>query len=339
MTVFKSIDSYIKYHQSNIGKFKSILTIGTGGTSSLNSEKFDLIINHHEVNRSRKISSGIRKLNEQLNVGGVLIGCVQTHKQMRESSLANKIPIIRTLYTLFGFIFHRIFPKIKGLKNVYYFITRGKNRRLTKAEVLGRIVCYGFEIIDFQDNIEGKLFFVVKKIKLVQTNQKSSYGPLYKMPRIGKNGEMIHVYKFRTMHPYSEYLQDFVLKQNGYSETGKPANDFRLTSWGKVLRKYWIDELPQLINVFRGDMKIVGVRPVSLRYFEDIPPRIQNLRMGQKPGCIPPYVAFNKRSAKEDVLFAEEIYLRLSKIHKTRVDTSLMYMAVKNIIFKGVRSA
>ena len=48
------------------------------------------------------------------------------------------------------------------------------------------------------------------------------------------------------MHPYSEYLQDYILKLNGYSETGKPANDFRLVPYGKFLRRYWIDELPQL---------------------------------------------------------------------------------------------
>ena len=145
------------------------------------------------------------------------------------------------------------------------------------------------------------------------------------------------------MHPYSEYLQDYLLKQNGYdAETGKPARDFRLASWGKVLRKYWLDEIPQLINVFKGDMKLVGVRPVSKRYFQDIPPHLQSLRLTQKPGCIPPYVAFNTKKSKEDVLEAEEKYLMLSK-NKDNTDNkihrSLMYKAVINIVFKGIRSA
>ena len=48
------------------------------------------------------------------------------------------------------------------------------------------------------------------------------------------------------------------------------------------------------INLFKGDLKLVGCRPVSERYFEDIPKEIQELRLTQKPGCIPPYVALNR---------------------------------------------
>ncbi len=58
-----------------------------------------------------------------------------------------------------------------------------------------------------------------------------SYGPMFAMNRLGKNGKIFKVYKLRTMHPYSEYLQDYVLKVNGYSETGKPAEDFRIPKW------------------------------------------------------------------------------------------------------------
>ncbi|MFT5820016.1 MAG: lipopolysaccharide/colanic/teichoic acid biosynthesis glycosyltransferase [Crocinitomix sp.] len=226
-----------------------------------------------------------------------------------------------------------------GLKIIYSCLTREKNRRLTKAEVLGRFVCHGFELVHVENNIDGFLYFVVKKVSEGVKGQMSSYGPVYKMPRIGKNGKLIHVYKFRTMHPYSEYLQDYILRNNGYGPNGKPANDFRLTSWGKVMRKYWLDEIPQLLNVIKGDMKLLGVRPVSKRYFEDIPAHIQDLRSTQKPGCISPYVALNKPNAKDDVLFAEEIYLRFSKRKKHGADSSLMYLAVKNILFKGIRSA
>jgi len=72
---------------------------------------------------------------------------------------------------------------------------------------------------------------------------------------------MIGVYKFRTMHPYSEFLQDYMIRRNGYNKKGKPANDYRVTRWGSFMRKLWLDEVPQLINVFRGEMKLVGLRP------------------------------------------------------------------------------
>lgn len=334
----EAAESLIKYHTYSFEDKKLEIKEGVPHKFEPN-EVFNVIVDNNRINRSQKISGRLREINNHLLLEGVFIGCVQTHQQMREARFIRKIPVLRSIYNFIEFVFHRIFPKMKGFKNVYYFLTGGKNRRVTKAEILGRLVCHGFELIDVVDDIDGRLYFVGKKIENVSVSQKSSYGPLYKMPRIGKDGKLIHVFKFRTMHPYSEHLQDYVLKQNGYSSTGKPANDFRLTSWGKVLRKYWIDEIPQLINVVRGDMKIMGVRPVSQRYFEDIPQRIQNLRYTQKPGCIPPYVAFNKKSAKDDVLAAEEMYLRLCKNKAAKVDGWLIYLAIKNILFKGMRSA
>ena len=68
------------------------------------------------------------------------------------------------------------------------------------------------------------------------------------------------------MHPYAEYLQKFVYEKFSLQEGGKFNNDFRVASWGKVFRKLWIDELPMIINFFKGDLKLVGVRPLSNHY-------------------------------------------------------------------------
>ena len=67
--------------------------------------------------------------------------------------------------------------------------------------------------------------------------------------KVGKDGVIINVYKFRTMHPYSEYLQSYIYEQNKLQEGGKFANDFRVTTLGKCMRKLWIDELPMFINL------------------------------------------------------------------------------------------
>ena len=82
------------------------------------------------------------------------------------------------------------------------------------------------------------------------------------------------------------------------------------------MRKYWLDELPQLINFFKGDLKLIGIRPVSERYFEDIPKEMQKLRLTQKPGCIPPYVSLNRSGNVMSVLQAEREYLE-EKITKS----------------------
>ena len=108
---------------------------------------------------------------------------------------------------------------------------------------------------------------------------------------VGKEGKIFKVYKLRTMHPYSEYIQDYVYKLHDLQDGGKFKNDFRITSWGAVCRKIWLDELPMLINFLRGDMKLVGVRPLSKQYFELYKKEVQERRIKYKPGLIPPFYA------------------------------------------------
>ena len=66
-------------------------------------------------------------------------------------------------------------------------------------------------------------------------------------------------------------------------------NDYRITFYGKFIRKYWIDELPMIINWFKRDLKIVGVRPLSEDYYSRYPADLQELRIKTKPGLVPPY--------------------------------------------------
>lgn len=317
----------------------SLIVSTTNYFNIVNSKKSTSnIINISKINNVRYINKFLHIINEKLPIDGHYIGCVETFTARKNRKKINKIPFIRSIYFLFEFIFLRVFPKVYGLKKIYFFVTRGRNRLLSKAEILGRLVSSGFEIEEY-DSFNNLLFFVVKKIKKPDTEITPSYGPLYRMPRMGKNGKIIGVYKFRTMHPYAEFLHDFILKRNGYSETGKPADDFRLTPWGKFFRRYWIDELPQLINLFIGDLKIVGVRPISKRYFQDIPEDIQKMRVKHKPGCIPPYVALNRKSSVEEVLEAERQYMIEKNKNPYFTDTKYFFKAIFNIVFKRKRSA
>jgi exopolysaccharide biosynthesis polyprenyl glycosylphosphotransferase len=90
-----------------------------------------------------------------------------------------------------------------------------------------------------------------------------SEGPiLYKAARIGRKGRMFTCYKFRTMVVNAEKLKQELLEQN--QRDGilfKMKNDPRITRVGERLRKYSLDELPQLFNVLIGDMSLVGPRP------------------------------------------------------------------------------
>ena len=270
--------------------------------------RIENIIILNKINNFRQINKHLEEVNGKLANGGFLMGCFETFNARSQRQYINNIPILNKIYSGFDFIFNRVFPKLPFFKKIYFHVTKGKNRLLSKAEALGRLVSCGFDIIDYK-MIDGIHYFSAMKIKEPAFDMNPSYGPLFKMKRVGKNGKIIGVYKFRTMHPYSEYLQDYVLKLNGYAKTGKPANDFRLVPYAKLIRRFWLDEIPQLINLFKGELKLVGCRPVSQRYFQDIPKELQDLRLKQKPGCIPPYVALNHISTVDGVLQAEKEYL------------------------------
>ncbi len=92
-----------------------------------------------------------------------------------------------------------------------------------------------------------------------------SKGPVFFVhKRIGKNGKEIGMYKFRTMVPNAEELiKSFTPEQmKEFKENFKLENDPRITKVGKILRKTSLDELPQLINILKGELSIIGPRPV-----------------------------------------------------------------------------
>lgn len=88
--------------------------------------------------------------------------------------------------------------------------------------------------------------------------------PIFKHKRIGKNGMLFDVYKFQTMMDNSEEIFKTIPKnlKRKYYENYKLDNDPRVTKIGKILRRLSLDELPQLINVLKGEMSLIGPRPV-----------------------------------------------------------------------------
>jgi lipopolysaccharide/colanic/teichoic acid biosynthesis glycosyltransferase len=195
----------------------------------------------------------------------------------------------------------------------------------------------GFNIVNLA-SVDDVVYFAAVKEGVPHTENKFFYSPIFKMNRIGKNGKEIKVYKLRTMYPYAEYLQDYIVKLNGYSKIGKPANDFRLPVWGNIFRKYWIDEVPQLLNVFKGEMRLVGARPLSKKVYNDYPTDIKALRNKYKPGCIPPYVSLMMQSMEKSIE-AERIYLKDKEIHPITTDFKYFFNAIYNILSRKIRSS
>ena len=88
----------------------------------------------------------------------------------------------------------------------------------------------------------------------------------YTQKRIGKKGKIIHIFKFRSMIPNADEKLKELLKEPKYKEEWdkyqKLEKDPRITKIGKILRKTSLDEFPQFINVLRGDMSLIGPRPL-----------------------------------------------------------------------------
>jgi lipopolysaccharide/colanic/teichoic acid biosynthesis glycosyltransferase len=333
--IYKFIETEIDTLPKNIytvSKFKEF--------NKVEFQNFNICFIEQKLNYVSQLNENLLQLNKNINYDQYIIGCAETFVARRNrNKIISKIIVINKIVKLFDFTLNRVIPKIWGFKQFYFLFTKNQNRILSKAEILGRLIYCDFEIVKIS-SINNILYFIIKKTnKPIKFSTKPSYGPFFKMERVGKNGRIIGVYKFRTMHPYAEYLQNLIINQNGYSQTGKPANDFRITPWGRFFRKYWLDELPQIINLLKGEMKLIGVRPVSKRYFEDIPTEIQKLRIKQKPGCIPPYVFLNKKNDKESVLEAEKIYLLEKEKNPYTTDIKSFFKALWNIIFKQKRSA
>lgn len=141
------------------------------------------------------------------------------------------------------------------------------------------------------------------------------------------------------MYSYSEYLQAYIYQLNSLQEGGKFKNDTRLNAAGKWMRKYWIDEIPMLVNLFRGDMKLVGVRPLSQHYYSLYSTELQRKRIRFKPGLLPPFYA-DLPNTLEEIEVSEMRYLKSCEqkgIFKT--DFIYFFKICRSILFRKARSA
>ena len=301
--------------------------------------RYEVIINLKRINDIQYINKFFEAVNSKLNYGGLFIDWVETYSQ-RKSRILKKYPwgLNYIIYTL-DFILKRVFPKLNLTKKIYFFFTRGQNRVLSKAETFGRLYSCGFEIVE-ERFIHNRLFFIFRKVRDPLYDYHPTYGPIVKLQRIGKNGQIIGVFKMRTMHAYSEYLQDYMYKKNNLEEGGKFRNDFRVTTLGKIFRILWIDELPMLMNVlFLRNMKIVGVRPLSKHYFSLYSEELQQKRIKWKPGLIPPYYAQNPTPKTLDEIQENEMkYLAEYEKNPFLTDFKYFFRAFHNILFHRARS-
>ncbi|HFU7057826.1 TPA: sugar transferase [Bacillus cereus] len=153
----------------------------------------------------------------------------------------------------------------------------------------------------------------------------------FKQMRVGKDGDKFHMYKFRSMVTDAEEKLNELLKYNEASGAMfKIKEDPRITRIGKFIRKTSIDELPQLINVLKGDMSLVGPRPPLLREVEEYT-NYDKQRLLVTPGC----TGIWQVSGRNNLGFKEMVELDLQYIQNRslKYDCLIILKTIK-IMFK-----
>ena len=333
----KDVVGLIKKHTGTInGTSHVAATTSLFNIEKLPAGKYEHIINLKRINDIRRINKFFESVNSKLPEGGIVIGNVETYVN-RKARILKKyfFPLNWLIYTL-DVIYTRVFPKLPVTKKIYFCITKGRNRVLSKAETFGRLYSCGFEIIE-EKLVGDSLYFVGRKVKEPAFDNQPTYGPFIKLKRHGKGNKMIKVYKLRTMHAYSEYLQDYIYRNNNLQEGGKFKDDFRITTEGKLFRKFWLDEIPMILNLLKGDMKLVGVRPLSSHYFNLYSDELKEKRTKYKPGLIPPFYADMPKTF-EEIMDSEMRYLEEYEKNPLKTDFKYFVKAWQNILFHQARS-
>ena len=127
--------------------------------------------------------------------------------------------------------------------------------------------------------------------------------------RVGKNGKLFNVYKFKSMYNDSRKLEDILTKEE-YEEfklKHKIEDDPRITPFGKFLRKSSLDELPQLFNILKGDMSLIGPRPITLIELEEYNEN-KDFLLKVRPGLTGYWTTHGRSNIENDIRMKMELY-------------------------------
>jgi lipopolysaccharide/colanic/teichoic acid biosynthesis glycosyltransferase len=299
---------------------------------------YETIVNFMPLNQIRGVNKLFTTVNDKLPDNGIWVCCYEPQSVTKRNILSRYPAVFGWMYYMAFFCYKRVLPKLLMTSRLYFDITEGKNRVLSKAEVLGRLCYCGFDIID--ERKKGDLCYVIAQRKFrPEITGRRLYGILLKLNRVGKNGKLFKVYKFRTMHPYSEFLQAYIYERYSLQEGGKFNHDIRVTTLGRIMRRYWMDELPMVVNLIKGDMKLVGVRPISQHYYSLYCTELQEQRVRHKPGLLPPFYADMPKTLDE-IQESEMRYLSMCEKRGTFVtDFIYFWRIVYTIVFKRAHSS
>lgn len=180
----------------------------------------------------------------------------------------------------------------------------GEVREMDKYEIMYPILKRFFDLLSSSIGIVllSPIMLIIAIIIKCDSSGKCVFGH----ERIGKNGKKIKVYKFRSMYINSQEIFDkFTEEQKKeYYENFKLDDDPRITKVGKFLRKTSLDELPQLINIIKGEMSVVGPRPIVDKEIEKYGPYFDKF-----VSVIPGLTGYWQANGRSDTTYDERVQM------------------------------
>lgn len=180
--------------------------------------------------------------------------------------------------------------------------------------------------------IFSPIFLLISILYMTGDNK----GPVFfKQIRMGKNGKEFHIYKFRSMIVNAEekLISNEVLYKKYIDNNYKlePSEDPRITKVGQFLRKTSLDELPQFLNVLKGDMSLVGPRPVVQEELIEYGKRKDEF-LSVKPGL----TGYWQVSGRSDVGYPERVELELHYIYNCSIlfDMKIIFLTMVHVIMR-----
>ncbi|MEE9380519.1 MAG: sugar transferase [Hyphomonadaceae bacterium] len=195
---------------------------------------------------------------------------------------------------------------------------------------------WGKRLFDLAVAIPVFLFVIPLVIVIALAVKLSDGGQVvFSHRRRGQNGRMFNCYKFRSMVPDADVRLQELLEEDAeladeWARDQKLRNDPRITSFGKFLRKTSLDELPQLINIFRGEMSVVGPRPIVenevARYGDDI----------EAYDTMPPGVTgLWQVNGRNNTTYAERVAMdtEYARTYSIWLDIKILFQTIPAILF------
>lgn len=200
-------------------------------------------------------------------------------------------------------------------------------REVSNSYLIGKRV---FDVVScFMALIILSPIFLITAIAIKVEDPKGKV--FYSHNRIGKDGRIIPVYKFRSMFSNSDELfEQFTPEQKAeFEEFQKLKNDPRVTKVGRIIRKISIDELPQLVNVLKGEMSVVGPRPIIQKELDRYGEH-KDAYLSVLPGLTGMWQAYGRNN----LTFAERIQMDVHyvKERSMKLDFMILFQTIKTVL-------